>query len=102
MAQPAMAPPIAQHWRNPRQLASAVLLHRTMQASAQDRLTTTTTTASFYRETKWCGTCAAQVRYIASVDHSYCVECGGRVRLFAPEQRAAVAEAAKLHRYQAV
>ncbi len=84
-------------------LASAVLLSGTMQAFAHSsQPTMTTTTASFYRETKWCGSCSAQVRYIASVDHSYCVDCGGKVRLFAKEQRAAVAEAAKLHRYQAV
>lgn len=79
-----------------------MLFSFTMQALAHSSQTTTTTTASFYRETKWCGSCSAQVRYIASVDHSYCVQCGGKVRLFAPEQRAAVAEAAKLHRYQAV
>jgi hypothetical protein len=83
-------------------LASAVLFSGTMQAFAHSSQPTTTTTASFYRETKWCGSCSAQVRYIASVDHSYCVDCGGKVRLFAKEQRAAVAEAAKLHRYQAV
>ena len=83
-------------------LASAVLFLITMQALANSSQPTMTTTASFYRETKWCGSCSAQVRYIASVDHSYCVQCGGKVRLFAPEQRAALTEAAKLHRYQAV
>ena len=79
-----------------------MLFSGTMQALAHSSQPTPTTTASFYRETKWCGSCSAQVRYIASVDHSYCVQCGGKVRLFAPEQRAAVTEAAKLHRYQAV
>jgi predicted amidophosphoribosyltransferase len=83
-------------------LASTVLFLVTMQALAHSSQPTMTTTASFYRETKWCGSCSAQVRYIASVDHSYCVQCGGKVRLFAPEQRQALAEAAKLHRYQAV
>jgi predicted amidophosphoribosyltransferase len=78
-----------------------VLLSVTMHAFAHSSQPTTTT-ASFYRETKWCGACNAQVRYIASVDHSYCVDCGSKVRLFAPEQRQALAEAAKLHRYQAV
>ncbi|MCU0867838.1 MAG: hypothetical protein MUC36_28975, partial [Planctomycetes bacterium] len=83
-------------------LAAAVLFLITMQALAHSSQPTTTTTASFYRETKWCGACSAQVRYIASVDHSYCVDCGGKVRLFAPDPRPALAEAAKLHRYQAV
>jgi rRNA maturation endonuclease Nob1 len=60
------------------------------------------TPTAFYRETKWCDACSAQVRYLASVDHSFCVQCGGRVRLFATDERARIAEAAQRHRYQAV
>lgn len=69
-------------------------------------ITTTTRTAAshdtFYRETKWCEACAAQVRYLASVNHSFCVQCGGKVRLFANDERSRVTEAAQRHRYQAV
>ena len=82
-------------------MASAVLFTITMHAT-----TTTTTTratdSTFYRETKWCGACSAQVRYLASVDHSFCVHCGGKVRLFTNDDRSRVTEAAQRHRYPAV
>ncbi len=84
-------------------MASAVLFMITMHATTTTMTTTTRATDStFYRETKWCGACAAQVRYLASVDHSFCVHCGGKVRLFANDERSRVAEAAQRHRYQAV
>ena len=57
---------------------------------------------AYYRETKWCDACSAQVRYLASVNHSFCVQCGGKVRLFARDEQARVVEAAQRHRYQAV
>ena len=36
----------------------------------------------FYGETKWCENCKSYVPFMMSVNHSYCVNCGGRVRLF--------------------
>lgn len=39
----------------------------------------------FYQEKKWCGTCGTYVRYLMSVNHSYCVECGTPVKLFSKE-----------------
>ena len=36
----------------------------------------------FYNEKKWCSQCNAYVRYMMSVDHSFCAQCGGKVRLF--------------------
>lgn len=36
----------------------------------------------FYNDLKWCDDCGDYVRYLKSLDHSYCVECGGTVRLF--------------------
>jgi len=36
----------------------------------------------YYQEKKWCDTCNAYVRYLMSVNHSYCVACGTQVRLF--------------------
>jgi rRNA maturation endonuclease Nob1 len=62
----------------------------------------TTTEDSFYRETKWCAACATQVRYLASVNHSFCVQCGGKVHLFARDEQSRVVEAAQRHRYQAI
>jgi hypothetical protein len=63
--------------------------------------TTTTNDAEFYRETKWCEHCQAQVRYLASVNQSYCIDCGNRVRLFRKDEQTKVLEAAQRHRYQA-
>lgn len=39
----------------------------------------------FYEDTKWCDGCGTYVRYLMSMEHSYCVECGGKVRLFNEE-----------------
>jgi len=39
----------------------------------------------YYSETKWCPKCKTYVRYMMSVDGSYCAECGGPVRLFNKE-----------------
>jgi hypothetical protein len=39
----------------------------------------------FYQEKKWCGTCRGYVRYLMSVNHSYCVECGAQVVLFSED-----------------
>lgn len=36
----------------------------------------------YYGERKWCEHCKDYVRYLMSVDHSYCVQCGNKVRLF--------------------
>ena len=36
----------------------------------------------FYDDRKFCTACNDYVPYLMSMDHSYCVECGGQVRLF--------------------
>jgi hypothetical protein len=38
--------------------------------------------SNFYNETKWCDSCGKYVHYLLSLDHSFCVECGGKVRLY--------------------
>ena len=40
---------------------------------------------TFYNDKKWCPCCESYVRYLASIEHSYCVECGGEVRLLSKE-----------------
>ena len=35
----------------------------------------------FYSDQKWCPSCDRYVAYLMSVKASYCVECGGDVRL---------------------
>ncbi|HIG11031.1 MAG: hypothetical protein ABGY71_05450 [bacterium] len=37
---------------------------------------------SFYSDHKFCADCNKYVSYLMSLDNSYCVECGGAVRLF--------------------
>ena len=39
----------------------------------------------FYQEKKWCVTCNDYVRYLMSVNQSYCAKCGTQVRLFSKE-----------------
>jgi len=35
-----------------------------------------------YEDQKYCPCCDSYVHYLASVESSYCVQCGGEVRLF--------------------
>ncbi|MEZ5989779.1 MAG: hypothetical protein R3F30_11780 [Planctomycetota bacterium] len=39
----------------------------------------------FYNEKKFCEKCGDYVRFLMSVDHSFCVHCGTKVRLFSKE-----------------
>ena len=39
----------------------------------------------YYSEKKWCGQCSRYVRYLMSVQHSFCADCGGKVGLFSKE-----------------
>jgi hypothetical protein len=36
----------------------------------------------FYNDLKWCDDCEGYVRYLKSMEHSYCIDCGCKVRLF--------------------
>lgn len=58
-------------------------------------------TVEFYAESKWCDACSKQVRYLMSVNHSYCIECGGMVRLFHGEESGVFGDRVKLHKWQA-
>ncbi len=57
--------------------------------------------ADYNAERKWCETCKSYVRYLMSVDHSYCVECGSRVRLFSREDAARFGETVQRHKWKA-
>jgi len=39
----------------------------------------------FYNDKKWCAQCADYVPYLMSIERSFCVACGGEVRLFSKE-----------------
>ena len=41
----------------------------------------------FYSEKKWCHECNRYVRYMISLEHSYCTRCGTKVALFSEEDR---------------
>ena len=58
-------------------------------------------TSEFYTEQKWCDHCNGYVRFLMSVNHSYCIECGGRVRLFNRNDSASFQETVQRHKYQA-
>ena len=57
--------------------------------------------SDFERELKWCDACKKSVRFLMSVNHSFCVHCGGRVRLFNREERTRFAETVQRHKWQA-
>lgn len=63
--------------------------------------TTTMGTSEFDRETKWCDACQGRVRFLMSVNHSFCVDCGGKVRMFSREESLLFAETVQRHKYQA-
>jgi hypothetical protein len=44
---------------------------------------------SFLDDKKFCPCCDSYVNYLASIEHSYCVECGGEVRLMSEKDWAA-------------
>ena len=55
----------------------------------------------FYDERKWCDNCKDYVRYLMSVDHSFCVQCGHKVRLFSHDDARRFSETVQRHRWQA-
>ncbi len=57
--------------------------------------------AEFYRETKWCEHCRTYVRFLMSVNHSFCIECGNRVRLFNRQDSAQFQDTVQRHKWQA-
>ncbi|MFN0242716.1 MAG: hypothetical protein ACKVWV_07465 [Planctomycetota bacterium] len=36
----------------------------------------------YYTDLKYCAKCEKYVSYLAGMEHSYCTDCGTRVRLF--------------------
>ena len=40
---------------------------------------------NFYDDRKFCTDCNDYVPYLASIDRSYCIQCGAEVRLFSTE-----------------
>ncbi|HEB52043.1 MAG TPA: hypothetical protein ENI87_02185 [bacterium] len=55
----------------------------------------------FYNEQKWCEHCQSYVRFLMSVNHSYCIECGGRVRLFSRSDKERFQDTVQRHKWQA-
>ena len=58
-------------------------------------------TNGFDQEKKWCEQCKSYVRYLMSMDHSYCAHCGQRVRLFSREDSQRFTETVQRHKWQA-
>ena len=55
----------------------------------------------FYDEQKWCEHCQEYVSFLMSVNHSYCVQCGNRVRLFSRSDAANFQDHVQRHKWQA-
>jgi hypothetical protein len=55
----------------------------------------------YYNEEKWCPACQKYVRYIMSVNHSYCIECGSRVKLFSRDDAQQFSEQVQKSKWKA-
>ncbi|MFN6192764.1 MAG: hypothetical protein ACK5BN_02960 [Planctomycetota bacterium] len=64
-------------------------------------LTRSAATTAYYEETKWCGACDREVRFLMSVNHSFCIQCGGTVTMFRRAAGSAFGERVQRHRWQA-
>ncbi|MBK8097080.1 MAG: hypothetical protein IPK26_08235 [Planctomycetes bacterium] len=58
-------------------------------------------TGDYYGEKKFCEHCKTYVRYLMSCDHSFCVECGNRVRLFSRDDSRRFTDNVQRHKWQA-
>ena len=58
-------------------------------------------TCDYYDEQKYCEQCKSYVRFMMSVNYSYCVDCGGRVRLFSREDAQNFQDRVQRHKWQA-
>ncbi len=67
----------------------------------RDNLDLSSLNNEFYNEQKYCDHCQSYVRFLMSVNHSYCIECGGRVRLFSREDKQSFQETVQRHKWQA-
>ena len=55
---------------------------------------------SFENDRKWCPECETYVPFLLSVNQSYCVDCGGEVRLFSKADWESFAETMSARRPQ--
>ena len=51
--------------------------------------------SDFYQDKKYCPRCHEYVRYLQSLDSSFCVECGAKVRLFSSADKRAFQKSLK-------
>ena len=51
--------------------------------------------SDFYQDKKYCPRCHDYVRYLQSLDSSFCVECGAKVRLFSAADKRAFLKSLK-------
>lgn len=93
-------PPTAHHASRMRHLASRLLFSGVSNAH-RNQVPATTTNTEFYTESKWCDGCRQYVRFLMSVNHSYCIHCGGRVRLFSRDDSSRFGETVQRHKWQA-
>lgn len=69
--------------------------------NTRDQIDQSLPTCEFYNERKWCDQCGTYVRYLMSVNHSYCIDCGQRVRLFNRNDTAGFQDRVQRHKWQA-
>jgi len=56
--------------------------------------------SSYYDDLRFCDACGSYVRYLQALDKGYCVECGGRVKIFSREDLRRLGGSKKGSRYK--
>lgn len=69
--------------------------------TSQSTDATKSRSSEFYDEQKWCEHCQGYVKFLMSVNHSYCVHCGNRVRLFSRNDSEQFQGHVQRHKWQA-
>lgn len=95
-----MAAPLAPMTGIRHRLASR-LLHVGVTNARRNLAVPQTANTEFYTESKWCESCKTYVPFLMSVNHSFCVHCGGKVRLFSRDDNSRFGETVQRHKWQA-
>jgi hypothetical protein len=88
-------------WCGRAQRLARPLLMQTVTDPRQIHPIPTMDAPEFYKEQKWCERCQHYVRFLMSVNQSYCVDCGSRVRLFNRDDARRMQDQVQRHKWQA-
>jgi hypothetical protein len=77
------------------------VLHLGVNTKNRQAVARSAASTPYYDETKWCGACDREVRFLMSVNHRFCFDCGNTLTMFRRETGSAFGERVQRHRWQA-